>query len=332
MRMYFKEEELLSKEELGVRTKRFVERLSAHLKEGKDEEEAQRAVKNTLTAMGTQKNFKFDSKRPELIEYLFPLGEKEVRGLVEIIERNWEILAAEKPKVPGELKKELEKTLDGGQAVDIALFGRMLANLPEANQYAACQVAHAISTHKVDYDEDFYTAVDDLKPDDNAGADMLGTVEFNSACYYRYAALDLEKLKKNLLGDEALTVKGVEAFLRACVYALPTGKQNTFAAHQLPNFIGFTVRRGASPRSLANAFERPVRSSQEGWLKASAEKLLNEWRELDEVFGQTGKSSVVNRTEAELPDALRGARVSSVDALIETTLAEVEAALNEGTP
>ena len=331
MRMYFKEEELLSKEELGVRTKRFVKRLSAYLKEGKDEEEAQRAVKNTLTAMGTQKNFKFDSKHPELTEYLFPLGEKEVRGLVEIIERNWETLVAEK-KVPGELKKELEKTLDGGQAVDIALFGRMLANLPEANQYAACQVAHAISTHKVDYDEDFYTAVDDLKPDDNAGADMLGTVEFNSACYYRYAALDLEKLKKNLLGDEALTVKGVEAFLRACVYALPTGKQNTFAAHQLPNFIGFTVRRDASPRSLANAFERPVRNSQEGWLKASTEKLLNEWRELDEVFGQTGKSSVVNRTEAELPSALRGARVNSVDELVKTTLEEVKAALNAGTP
>ncbi len=329
MRMYFKEQELLSGDERGVRTKRFLELLSKRLvKNGRSEEEAQQAVKNTLTAMGTQKSFKFDKKRPELTEYLFPLGEKEIDGLVEIVEQNWDVLSEEKPKVPKELKKQLEGTLDGGQAVDIALFGRMLANLPEANQYAACQVAHAISTHKVDYDEDFYTAVDDLKPDDNAGADMIGTVEFNSACYYRYAALDLCKLEANLLDDRELALKGIEAFLRSCIYALPTGKQNTFAAHQLPSFIGFTVRQNASPRSLANAFERPVRSSQEGWLKASAEKLVKEWQELDEVFGQGGESGIVNRTDVALPDALQSASVKSVDALLERTMKEVKAALS----
>ena len=324
MRMYFKEQNLLGEDERGVRTKRFLDLLSKRLvANGRSEEEVERAVKHALTAMGTQKNFKFDKKRPDLTEYLFPLGEKEIRGLVETIEQHWEVFSAEKPRVPSELKKQLEGTLNGGQAVDIALFGRMLANLPEANQYAACQVAHAISTHKVDYDEDFYTAVDDLKPDDNAGADMIGTVEFNSACYYRYAALDLCKLRSNLLGDGELTLKGVEAFLRSCIYALPTGKQNTFAAHQLPSFIGFTVRREASPRSLANAFERPVRSSQEGWLEASAQRLVKEWQELDEVFGQGGKSSIVNRTEAELTGTLGGAAVKSVDTLLERTLSEV---------
>ena len=327
MRMYFKEQNLVPKEHQGMRTKRFLETLTQRLTDaGREEEEAKLAVKNTLTAMGTQKQFKFDSKRPELTEYLFSLGEKEISNLVAIIQGNWDNLTSKKPDTK-DLKKTLEKTLDGGQAVDIALFGRMLANLPEANQDAACQVAHTISTHKIEYDEDFYTAVDDLKPDDNAGADMIGTIEFNSACYYRYAALDLAGLKKNLLGDEQITLNGVEAFLKACIYALPTGKQNTFAAHQLPSFIGFTVRRDASPRSLANAFERPVRSSSEGWVTPSAESLIAEWNKLNAVFGQDGVSAVVNLTEAKLAGGLQNTEVETVDDLLTRTLAEAGDAL-----
>jgi CRISPR system Cascade subunit CasC len=194
-------------------------------------------------------------------------------------------------------------------------------------QYAACQVAHAISTHKVDHSEDFYTAVDDLKPDDNSGADMLGTVEFNSACYYRYAVIDLEKLRKNLLGDDELLIKGVEAFLHSSIYALPSGKQNSFAAHQLPNFIGFTVRKNASPRSLANAFEKPVRMSNEGWSSPSAESLGKEWNELETVFAQAGETNLINRTEAKLEGVLENKEVKSVEELISKTLAHVKAAL-----
>src|SRR5918912_1303066 len=103
----------------------------------------------------------------------------------------------------------------------------MLADLPERNSDAACQVAHAFSTNKASMEMDYYTAVDDLKPDDTAGADMIGTVEFNSACFYRYANLDLEQLAHNLQKDNELTVKTTEAFLRAFIHAVPTGKQNT---------------------------------------------------------------------------------------------------------
>lgn len=209
---------------------------------------------------------------------------------------------------------------------------------PRKNQYAACQVAHAISTHKVEHNEDFYTAVDDLKPDDNAGADMLGTVEFNSACYYRYAVVDLVKLGQNLQcldktggapagSDVELLLKGVEAFLRSSVYALPTGKQNSFAAHQLPSFVGFTVRWEASPRSLANAFEKPVRISQDGWLNASADALIREWNDLESIFGQGGHTRVINHTEAHLDGVLKGTGVDNVEALIAQTLEQVRTAL-----
>ena len=82
------------------------------------------------------------------------------------------------------------EALNGGKAADLALFGRMLADLPGKNVDAACQVAHAISTHKVGVEFDFYTAVDDLQPEAETGAGMMGTVEFNSACFYRYANID----------------------------------------------------------------------------------------------------------------------------------------------
>lgn len=239
-------------------------------------------------------------------------------------------LRKEVEKAFGDLEKQITKLIDGYKAVDIALFGRMLADLPEKNQYAACQVAHAISTHKVEHNEDFYTAVDDLKPDDNAGADMLGTVEFNSACYYRYAVIDLEKLRSNLQGDGELAVKGLEAFLRASIYALPSGKQNSFAAHQLPHFIGFTVRTDASPRSLANAFEKPIRVSQDGWLNASASALVKEWNELEAVFGQGGSHKVINRTQAKLEDKLENTAVADVEALVAQTLEQVKQALKLG--
>ena len=99
--------------------------------------------------------------------------------------------AAAKEAAPEEVQKAVPKLLDGGKAADLALFGRMLADLPEKNVDAACQVAHAISTNKIHSMEmDYYTAVDDIN-NDNPGADMIGTVEFNSACFYRYANLDV---------------------------------------------------------------------------------------------------------------------------------------------
>lgn len=331
MRMYFKESNLVEKHHRAERTKRLVQEIKDRLvAQGKDAAQAERAVIAAITSMGSQKQFKITQNKvgEQLTEYLVFLGQQEITGLAEIISANWETLTAKKVSVSKELKAELEDKLDGGKAVDVALFGRMLANLPEKNQYAACQVAHAISTHKVEHNEDFYTAVDDLKPDDNAGADMLGTVEFNSACYYRYAVVDLEKLRSNLQGDDGLMLRGLEAFLRASIYALPGGKQNSFAAHQLPSFIGFTVRTEASPRSLANAFEKPIKVSQDGWLSASAQALVKEWNDLERVFGQGGSHRVINRTEARLEGQLEGAAVGDVETLIKETLEQVKKALN----
>ena len=183
----------------------------------------------------------------------------------------------------------------------MALFGRMLADMPEKNQNAACQVAHAISTHAVDREFDYYTAVDDLKPEDTAGADMMGTVEFNSACFYRYAVVDWEKLIENLQDDKELAQKGLRAFLEGFVVAEPTGKQNTFAAHNPPEFVAVSVRRNTAPRNLANAFETAVRvGKDESLTKASAEKLMEKAKKLNTAYGGEGKTFVLNLTEAKV--------------------------------
>ena len=97
--------------------------------------------------------------------------------------------------------------------------------------------------------------MDDLIPADTSGADMMGTVEFNSACFYRYAVVDWEQLVKNLQGDQELAAKGLKAFLEGFIVAEPTGKQNTFAAHNPPEFVAISVRHNTFPRNLANAFE-----------------------------------------------------------------------------
>ena len=331
MRQYFSEQRLLEPEELAVRTKRLSKELTDRLVAlGHVEGEASKASANAIQTMGSQKQMKLD--KDNKTEYLVFLGLREIEKLVNTIQTHFETLSADKYKPDKPLKDALENSLamsargganQGGDAVDVALFGRMIANLPERNADAAAQVAHALGTGKAEREFDFYTAVDDLKPDDTAGADMLGTVEFVSATYYRYANLDLEQLRANLQGDTGLLMRGVEAFLRASIFAAPSGKQNTFAAHNLPSFVGFTVRRNASPRNLANAFETPVTGT--GLVEKSLEKLAAEWAVQDQKFGQGGQTKFLATVKVPvLPDAIEAA---NVEALIASTLGEVRSAL-----
>ncbi|MDA8141205.1 MAG: type I-E CRISPR-associated protein Cas7/Cse4/CasC [Desulfobacteraceae bacterium] len=221
------------------------------------------------------------------------------------------------------LGRALLNVLDGGKAVDVALFGRMLANMPEKNQYAACQVAHAISTHAVEREFDFYTAVDDLKPEDTAGADMMGTIEFNSACFYRYAVVDWEKLISNLQADKELAAKGLRAFLEGFVVAEPTGKQNTFAAHNPPEFVAISIRRNGAPRNLANAFETAIRAKKdESLTKKSAEELIKKAKALNAAFGGEGVIWALNLVGVDTDGF--GTEVTSLTELLDHSMAKLK--------
>jgi CRISPR system Cascade subunit CasC len=307
------EQEALASVDLACRTKRILEALTKSLiGKGRDASEAAEKVRLALAAI--ELSIKDDGKS----QYLLFLGLREISDIADIIQEKWDSIttveaAPAEGKKPGkakkqaalsadpELKKALEKVFDGGKAVDVALFGRMLADMPGKNQHAACQVAHAISTHAVEREFDFYTAVDDLKPEDTAGADMMGTVEFNSACFYRYAVVDWEKLVENLQADTELAVKGLRAFLEGFVVAEPTGKQNTFAAHNPPDFVAVAVRRNTAPRNLANAFETAVRVKRdESLTRKSAENLARKAKELQGAYGGEEKVFVLNLVGAEV--------------------------------
>ncbi|MBU7497379.1 type I-E CRISPR-associated protein Cas7/Cse4/CasC [Lactiplantibacillus pentosus] len=175
-----------------------------------------------------------------------------------------------KDNADGELdKKAIKAVLKGNQSIDLALFGRMVADNPELNVEAAAQVAHAISTHEVVPEFDYFTALDDLQPDDTTGAAMLGTLEFNSATLYRYANINMNYLIENL--GEAAAVDGAREFVKAFALSMPTGKQNTFANKTLPSYVMLTLRTD-TPVNLVSGFEDPVTSKQ-GYVKQSIEKL-----------------------------------------------------------
>ncbi len=179
------------------------------------------------------------------------------------------------------------------RSVDVALFGRMLAEVPGMNIDAAAQVAHAISTHALDQDFDYYTAVDDLNTNEQTGAGMVGTTGFNASCYYRYALVDAEQLARNMAegeeptsADRALAAEAVEAFVEAAYTAIPTGKQNAFAAQTPPSLV-MAVARGANgmPWSLANAFVDPVRANGQGIVAGSVARLAEHWGALVDMYG-----------------------------------------------
>ncbi len=318
---------LVPEEQRAIRSKRFVEKIADGLaSRGRPAELCAGVAEAGLALLDIA------LAKDQKTEYLLYLGAAEVDRIVAFCEAQWETLAAsaaekKAAKKGGQdddakkLAKELKSALDGGRAADLALFGRMLADLPERNIDAACQVAHAISTHQVSSEFDYYTAVDDLKPGDTAGADMIGTVEFNSACYYRYANIDLGQLTRNLGGDAALAADTVRAFLVASRDAIPTGKQNSFAARNAPSFI-MTVVRPSGAWSLANAFVCPVRPSGEGIIAKSITALDRHWGELTTTYGAPAGASLalIATGDAELPN-LAAARVATFNDLLERTVA-----------
>ena len=234
-----------SEDELSWRTKRLIDQVAERLVEqGRDLEQARVVAEAVLTAGGAV--IDGDTRRTKV---LWLVTRRSAEVLAKLCADHWNAAVSGKDlrtDQEKDIKQVVTTEVVGGRTVDIALFGRMLTDAPDGGTVdAAAQVAHAISTHAVDTEFDYFTAVDDLLPDEEAGAGMIGTVEFNSACYYRYACVDAGQLSENLEGDADLVRRAVEAFARAFVTVMPTGKQNTFAAHNPPRQPSWWfVRRG----------------------------------------------------------------------------------------
>ena len=292
VREYFSQEELIPEAQRGVRTKKLVgkvaELLTGRNKERKPEEVTAVAA-TVIGALGV--GFDTKSKEEKKTSVLLFLGNDQIAVLASLCDQHWDQILAESKKeksaLPKDLIKSLRSSLQGSRAADLALFGRMIAEDPGLNVDAACQVAHALSTHRVAPEFDYYTAVDDLGREDETGAGMLGTQEFNSACFYRYANIDFTQLQSNLKNDRELALAGARAFLESFILAIPKAKQNSTAAQNLPSFVMIVVRdKGLA--SLANAFARPVDGRTEGLMVNSVEALADYWGKLKKMYGDNG--------------------------------------------
>ena len=166
-----------------------------------------------------------------------------------------------------ELAKVAKKALNPAEdALDIALFGRMVAKAAEMNVEAAASFSHAISTHKVSNEVEFFTALDDRQ--DEPGSAHMGSLEFNSATYYRYISLDLGQLAQTM--GEGDLAQAVEAFTKALFVAVPSARQTTQSGASPWEFARVLVRKG---QRLQVPFETAVKAREGGYLNASIDGL-----------------------------------------------------------
>jgi CRISPR system Cascade subunit CasC len=277
-------ETYLDRSDLGVRTKRVVELMSEEIaRQAPDLDAEQRdAISSAVLKEAGLTLSKPRKGETEEAGYLVFLGRRQVESLAAV-----GVEAFQGAGLATLTKKAVQALVKDRNAIDVSLFGRMVADVTDLNVDASAQVAHAISVHAVETEFDFFTAVDDQKnadAEEDAGAGMIGTVEFNSATLYRYATVDVDGLLRNL-GDVEATVRAVEAFVRSFITSMPTGKQNTFANRTLPDAIVVTVRDDQSI-SLVGAFEEAVTSTgSSGRVQAAVNALVAYACEISAAYG-----------------------------------------------
>lgn len=220
---------------------------------------------------------KKDKKSPLEIEQLAHISPEEQTAAFELA-----TTLAEENRAPE--KEELNLLRQKQSAVDIALFGRMLASSPRFNVEAACQVAHALSVHSVVVEDDYFTAVDDLNDGkEDSGSSHIGESGFAAALFYNYICINKSQLIDNLNGDEALANKAIQALTEAAVKVSPKGKQNSFASRAYASYV-LAEKGEYQPRSLSAAFLKPIAAGDQA---VDAIKALNKQAEnFDKVYGE----------------------------------------------
>lgn len=284
--------DLLDGSQLGERTKRVGESLAARIKDLDPSITAEAASALAAEVFVASGLAKAEKKKGEVKDiesgYLLFLSHRQLDNLA--------AAALEASRGGATLDKARFKALAKTEhSVDIAMFGRMVADMADINVDAACQVAHAISVHAVDNEFDYFTAVDDRKADAaETGAGMIGTIEFNSSTLYRYATLDVNALHQTL-GDASATRAAVEAFLTGFARSMPTGKQNTFAHRTLPDAVLVRLR-DTQAINLVGAFETPIRETHAaGRVELAAAALAKHTVAVENAYGERPVGSWVTQ-------------------------------------
>lgn len=269
---------------IGVRTKEMGIKVFKQLTEAEiKEKEAKEWAGKIAGQFGKLKGKSNDKPLQELeIEQLAHFSPDESKA-VEALTR---ILIDENRKPTEE---ELHLLRKRHQAVDIALFGRMLASAPAYNTEAAAQVAHAITVHKVAVEDDYFTAVDDLnKGEEDMGAGHIGETEFAAGLFYLYVCINRDLLVENLKDAEELAGKTLRALTEAAATIAPSGKQNSFASRAYASYI-LAEKGRRQPRSLSVAFLNPVIGTD--MLSGAITSLEETLNKMDRVYGQVSETS-----------------------------------------
>lgn len=295
---------------LADRTKRLPKLINEALQKMGAADDVRQAIVIRIPEIG-QESEKREAKTLELekleTRQLIFIGS----GEVEAIARKLLALYEEKGAKAWEKMKieEITKALGSSvpRSVDIAMFGRMTTSQAFEDVQAAVQVAHALSANELARVYDYFTAVDDLKQRDeeatDLGAGMIGDVELNSSTYYKYFNIHWEGLKDNLGGDdvEVVAMQAVMAFIEAAAVAQPSGKQNSTAAHQLPDFVLVEVTDKNLPTNYANAFLQPAQSSRYHTLMENAIVKLNEYAQrVRGAYGLNSRRAFFTTTDPDL--------------------------------
>ena len=266
---------------LGERTQRLGDVVKRHLAARNiDNERATEIARQVASAFGKLKSEKEKAEKERIrIEQLAFISPEEKTFALDLADR---IAAGEQLPREKELAKVALRKADS--AADIAMFGRMLADSPDFNRDAAVQVAHAITVNEIEIENDYYTAVDDLKePAEDAGAGFIGEAGFAAGVFYLYVCIDRALLVENLAGDRDLAARAIEALVKAAAVASPSGKRNSFGNRVRAEFM-LAERGDGQPRSLASAFVAPVGKGDQ--MKAAVERLVAHRGAFAEAYGR----------------------------------------------
>jgi CRISPR system Cascade subunit CasC len=295
MREMFREH--FDESELGVRTKKIIDLIAGKITDidnGKSGDAAKTLAEEAVKLAGVQ-------TKDGAAKALFFMGDKQAENVARLVLGDDFV-----KKEDSEKKKLVKKALVHDHGVDVALFGRMVADDSSLNADASAQVAHAISTHCVDNEFDYYTARDDRAPADAPGADMIGTIEFNSATLYRYATVAVHNLFKQLAEEPEILLRAVREFSRAFITSMPTGKQNTFANRTVPAGVMATIRTDR-PINLADAFEKPIQTgtTEGGFTEKSIRRLVQHANDVYENFDcKPEKTFAIGKEFAKLAEPI----------------------------
>ena len=288
MRETFKS--LLDKKQLGVRTKNAVELIVKAMVDQRPESEDQAESYASLVLQATGVKVVASTRAgaasgKPVTQYLIFIGNTEIGRLANIA-LEWMDQGKDPAKAPDSaMKKEVSGVFHGEQAVDIALFGRMLADAPDLNTDASAQVAHAISVDAIKPEYDYFTAADDCTEADNAGAAMIDSVGFNSSTLYRYATVNLDALQEQI-GNAEATARVASVFVEAFIRSMPTGKQNSYANRTLPETC-IVAFRDSQPINAVEAFERPVAAEHDQPIsQVAGRRLVAELRRIQDAYDE----------------------------------------------